>query len=176
MCWWSLEVRRRGATSCLLAGLSPPASNSYAVRRWLRWRATWALLLFVPVLPAQAAAVRCDITQLETLTPRFSPPPKQLVAGRRVAVIIDVVRAAGTAAERGAEGIEVLVALTGKDWGGYDLLATNAQGRAVAHVLVPRQARGRAELELDVFRTVVGLPCLTVEEHGRAVTAWSKAP
>lgn len=156
----------------------------------MSWRALCALLLLIPLAPVaqaaparsthaaparstHAAPARCDITQVETLTVRLGKAPKTLPAGKTFLLTIEVLRAAGTPAEDGAEGVEVLVGLTGKGWGAYAQLMSDAQGRAVARLPIPRKVRGATELDVDAFRELVALPCLTVEEHGRVVTPWA---
>lgn len=140
-------------------------------------RTTGALLLLLvlaPVAEAAPAPARCDITQLETLTPRPGTPPSRLTAGRPTAVVVDVVRGAGTAAEVPAQGIEVLIGLTGDGWGSYDSVVTGADGRVRVTLAVPRGVRGPAELDVEVVRVLTALPCLSIEEHGRVVRSWGR--
>ena len=146
-----------------------------------RCRRTTALALGLALLglaaPA-ASAGRCDTVLLETLTPHVPAAPSRVVPGRTVVVAVDVVRLEGSATLP-AEGIDVLVSLTGgvgdTYWGAYATVASGADGRAVASLAVPRTARGAAELDVEVTREVVDLPCAGVEEHGRVTLPWGTA-
>lgn len=132
------------------------------------------MLLAAALVPAQASAARCDITQLETLTVRVGPAPASLRSGRPVALVADVVRGGGTPAEAPAAGIEVFVGLTGAGWGTYDSRVTDASGRITAALPLPRGVRGASELDVEAVRVVLDAPCLTVEEHGRVVRPWAQ--
>ncbi len=131
------------------------------------------LLLTVCGAPAHAE-VRCDTRQVETLTAHLPAAPSTLRAGRPLEVAVDVVRADGTAAQVGAGDVQVLVSLTGKGWGAYDSALSEADGTVTAHVVVPAGVRGAASLDVEVFRDLVNLPCLRVEEHGRTQHAWGQ--
>jgi hypothetical protein len=134
-------------------------------------------VLLAGVLAPSAAAEpgRCDVIQLETLTPRVGAPPRVVAPGKVLALDVQVVRAGGTQAELPAEGVRVLVGLTGSDWGAYDDVLTDAKGTARARLAVPRGARGAAEADVEVYRVVVDAPCAAVEEHGRVTLPWGRA-
>lgn len=138
-------------------------------------RTTCAALLVVALAPAAGAApARCDITQVETLTPRFGPAPKALPAGKPFTLAVKVLRAAGTPAELPAEDVEVQVGLKGAGWSTYGQVVTDAQGKGVTQLAVPRGVKGAAEIDVEVFRVLVDAPCLTIEEHGRVTTGWGQ--
>lgn len=138
-------------------------------------RTTCAALLVVALAPAAGAAPAiCDITQVETLTPRFGPAPKTLAAGKPFSLAVKVVRAAGTPAELPADDVEVQIGLKGAGWSTYGQVVTDPQGKGVTKLAVPRGVKGAAEIDVEVFRVLVDAPCLTIEEHGRVITSWGK--
>lgn len=156
------------------------ASNR--ARMTSRWRcvvATCAAVLVALAVPSVSAdtapGTQCNTRQFETLTLNVGKAPKSIPAGRTLAVPVQVVRAAGTAAERGAEGVKVRVTLVGKGWGVFGELVSDAQGRTVTRLAVPRKARGAVRLDVEGFRPLMSVPCLALEEHGRLMVPWGVA-
>lgn len=156
--------------------MTPAASKRRRMTRRWRYVAAFAAVLVgggVPSVHADTVpGARCDVRQLETLTLRVGKAPAVVPRGRTLIVPVEVVRAAGTPVELGAEGVTVLVGLAGPDWGVYGDLVSNAQGRTVARFAVPRGVRGAVRLDVEGFRPVINATCLSVEEHGRVVLPW----
>ncbi len=130
------------------------------------------------LLPAEASPERCDTRQVETLTIRVGDAPVRLRPGQQVPVTFTVVRGSGSAAESGAAGVEVGVSLTGTAggtrWGAYGDLVSEADGSGATSLVVPRGVSGSATLDVEVFRDLIALPCLQVEEHGHLTQAWGR--
>jgi hypothetical protein len=133
-------------------------------------------LLGAVALPASAA--RCDVIQVETLTPHVPPPPAALARGRALALPVSVTRLEGSTPVA-APDVTVHVGLAGglgdTYWGAYDTVTTSGDGTATARLLVPREARGQGVLDVEVVKVVVDAPCAGVEEHGRVTGPWSRA-
>jgi hypothetical protein len=51
---------------------------------------------------------------------------------------------------------------------------TAPDGTATLRLDVPTGMRGAVELDLEAYRTLVDLPCATVEEHDRSATPWGR--
>jgi hypothetical protein len=135
---------------------------------------TCALLLaFGSIASAHASPAACDTREVESLIPQVSEPPRGTLAGKVAGVDVTVVRGHGAVALP-AEGVRVLVWLTGTDWGVYKVVVTNAKGTAQARLAVPRTARGPAEIAVDASRELVVVPCADVQEHGSVVRPWGR--
>ncbi len=135
-------------------------------------------VLAVALPSAQAQTARCDTRQVETLSVHVGPAPVRLRPGQVVPVRLEVVRADGSAAQTGAAAVTVGVSLTGassgRRWGAYGDLVTGPDGTGTAQVAIPQGVRGAATLDVEVFRGLVALPCLQVEEHGHLTVAWGR--
>lgn len=135
-------------------------------------RTSAALVLLVCLAPSAGAAQRCDTTQVEDLAVRYASAPRSVTAGTTVTLAVDVHRAGGTPAQLGAEGVDILVGLSGSSWGVYDRVVSDAQGHGEVLLAVPAGVKGRTRMEVEVVRELVSAPCLRVEEHGRVVKPW----
>ena len=131
-------------------------------------RAVLLLLLAGLVAPATAASA-CDIVQVETLETRLPATPKALPAGRTFALTLTITRSGVPAA-----GIDVFATLDGPDFAVYKGGVTADDGTATLKLAVPRTARGPVELDVEAYRTVVKLPCASVEEYDRNALPWGK--
>lgn len=144
--------------------MAPFVAKSRSVRRPV------LLLLLAALLAPASAAQACDVTQLPTLEAALPPAPTVLPAGRATRVEVTVTRAG-----RPAAGIDVFVTLRGTAFDAYRSGVTGPDGVARLAVDVPATARGAAQLDLEVWRPLVALPCATVEEHGSRTAAWGRA-
>jgi hypothetical protein len=127
------------------------------------------LLLLVALVAPGPAAGACDITQVETLDTLLPTAPAAVAAGRPLPLALRVTRAG-----QGAAGVNVFVALNGSSFHAYKSGLTGADGTARLVLDVPASARGPAELDVEAYRTLVELPCLTVEEYDRNAQPWGR--
>lgn len=129
-----------------------------------------ALLLLLTALVAPASAAQaCDILQVETLEAALPAAPASLAAGRTTSVPVTVTRAGQPAGD-----VNVFVSLRGQQFTAYRSGVTDGAGRATLLVEVPRSARGAAELDVEVWRSLVDLPCAEVEEYQRRSHPWGR--
>ena len=131
-------------------------------------RAVLLLLLAGLVAPATAARA-CDVTQVETLDTVLPAAPAGLKAGRTYVLSLTVTRAG-----RPAGDVDVFAALRGPGFDAYRSGITAPDGTATLRLDVPAGARGPAELDVEAYRTLVDLPCATVEEYDRSATPWGR--
>lgn len=131
-------------------------------------RAVLLLLLACLVAPATAAQA-CDVTQLETLDTVLPEAPATVAAGRTYVLTFSVTRAG-----RPAGDVDVFAALRGARFDAYRSGITAADGTATLRLEVPSGMRGAAELDVEAYRTLVDLPCATVEEYHRSATPWGR--
>jgi hypothetical protein len=126
------------------------------------------LLLAALIAPATAAQA-CDILQVETLEAELPAAPGALQAGRALTLPVRVTRGGQPAGE-----VNVFVALRGSGFSAYKSAVTDAAGKVTLPIAVPASARGAAELDLEVYRTLVDLPCAEIEEYDRRTEAWGR--
>lgn len=131
-------------------------------------RAVLLLVLVGLVAPASAASA-CDTVQLETLDTALPTAPVTVAAGRALSLPLRVTRAGAAAA-----GVDVFVALDGRDFAVYKGGVTAADGTAVLSLAVPRTARGPLEIDVQAYRTLVDLPCAGIEEYDRNALPWGR--
>lgn len=131
-------------------------------------RAVLLLLLAGLVAPATAAQA-CDVTQVETLETVLPEAPATVPAGRTYALSFSVTRAGQPAGD-----VNVFAALRGARSDAYKSGITTPDGTATLRLDVPAGMRGPVELDVGAYRTLVDLPCATVEEYDRNATPWGR--
>lgn len=131
-------------------------------------RAVLLLLLAGLVAPATAAQA-CDILQVETLETVLPQAPATMPAGRTYVLSVRVTRAGHAAGD-----VNVFAALRGARFDAYRSGVTAPDGKATLRLDVPAGARGPAQIDVEAYRTLVDLPCATVEEYDRNATPWGR--
>ncbi|HVE73669.1 MAG TPA: hypothetical protein VNA30_01045 [Mycobacteriales bacterium] len=118
---------------------------------------------------ATAAAEVCDITQVETLTIHLPARPATVPVGRAISLPVRVTRG-----DQAAADVNVAVALVTPLVDAFTRGVTAADGSVRLSLTLPKGARGVTELDVEAYRTVIELPCLTIEEYDRTTTPWAK--
>lgn len=131
-------------------------------------RAVLLLLLACLVAPATAAQA-CDVIQLETLETVLPEAPAAVPGGRTYELTLTVTRAGQPAGD-----VDVFAALRGARYDAYRSGVTAADGVATLRLDVPVRMRGDVELDVEVYRQLVDLPCAGVEEYDRNATPWGR--
>lgn len=127
------------------------------------------LLLLAGLVAPATVAQACDIVQVESLETVLPEAPTTLPAGRTHVLTFRVTRA-GTA----AGDVDVFAALRGATFDAFRSGVTAADGTATLRLDVPAGVRGPVELDLEAYRSVVDLPCGSVEEYDRNATPWGR--
>ena len=127
------------------------------------------LLLLAGLVAPSTAAQACDVTQVETLETVLPEAPATVPAGRTYALTFSVTRAGQPAGD-----VNVFAALEGARASAYRSGQTAPDGTVTLRIDVPVSLRGVVELDVEAYRTLVDLPCATVEEYDRDAAPWGR--
>jgi hypothetical protein len=127
------------------------------------------LVLLAGLVAPAGAAQACDIVQVESLVTELPATPSVVPAGKAWPLTLRITRSGVP-----ASGIEVFATLNGRDFAVYKGGVTADDGTATLPLALPRSARGPLELDVEAYRTLVNLPCASVEEYDRSAQPWGR--